>query len=91
MKKINLRGISETLGEKELKNVTGGIYNSDTLGSEGLHDFDGGSGSGTNESPRITACNGKSATSQCTWKDANDKVHSGRCVALLGAFYCADL
>ena len=30
MKKINLKGISEVLSEKELKNVMGGSYGSNT-------------------------------------------------------------
>jgi bacteriocin-like protein len=78
MKKISLRGISEILSEKELKNVVGGVEKQ-TYQNEPEEP----------ETVGEAACKGKLPNSPCTiswsggtvtylcWIDKNNKMHCG--------------
>ncbi|MDR2057870.1 MAG: bacteriocin [Dysgonamonadaceae bacterium] len=71
MKKINLKGISETLSEKELKNVMGGVAVL-TLSKKEADGTGGGGGGNGCGSPTGGTCSGACTTAiltdgTCTW------------------------
>jgi natural product precursor len=69
MKKINLKGISEILSEKDLKNVIGGTVFQKA-------DKDGGSnGTGTTSKP----CDAKKLGDLCTFTNPNGYKKTGKC------------
>ena len=98
LKKINLRGLSEVLSEKELKNVMGGGSGSNFC----LTDSMCGNGEycdwwyfhcapKATDTPKIDACAGVSEYGRCVWDDAAGTTHNGRCLQFaFGPLHCSD-
>jgi natural product precursor len=95
MKKINLRGISESLNEEELKNVVGGsqggVGGMDSM--QVMPDDDGGSVAVAGQlSPKQEACKDKPIGASCSFKDNRGVTQYGKCVSFYGRpKHCSDL
>ena len=87
MKTINLKRVTNTLSEKEMKNTVGGV-DKVSFAEEPPND----ALAGTTSSPKIDACKGKPYNSPCSYQ-CNGKTYYGKCIyPLFGStLYCSDL
>ncbi|MEN5088845.1 hypothetical protein ABE426_20455 [Sphingobacterium faecium] len=76
MKKISLKNLKEVLSRDDLKMIVGGSS--------------GGSGSGSDPNPKITACKDKSENASCSWV-SNGTTYTGKCKTYFGPRSCSDL
>jgi hypothetical protein len=91
MKKIHLRGVSETLCESEMKDVRGG-EGFDTLQKSDERQVDGGGNNGTGNCYSLRPCNNDSDWAACSGRLCGDACYNsnlerwGKCIWILAGW-----